>query len=100
MFKTQILPAARNDIREAALWYDEQQKGLGKRFIQFIRSKVRRISSQPTLYALKYAAVHTAIVDVFPFMIHFVIDEQQKTIIVTAVLHTSQSPDIWKKREQ
>lgn len=100
MYKTLILPAARNDIKEAALWYDDQQKGLGKRFTQFIRSKVRRISSQPTLYALRYADVHTAIVDIFPFMIHFVINEKEKSVIIVAVLHTSQSPYIWKKREQ
>ncbi len=45
--------------------------------------------------------VRTAVLDVFPFMIHYIIDETQKSIIITAALHTSRNPDIWKPdREQ
>jgi hypothetical protein len=33
MFKSIILPLAKEDIREAAKWYNKQQEGLGKRFI-------------------------------------------------------------------
>jgi plasmid stabilization system protein ParE len=100
MYKAIILPLAKRDIEDAANWYNEQQSDLGKRFTQLVKSKVKKIRSNPYLYAVRYATAQTALVYIFPFMIHFVIDEQQKTIIVTAVLHTSQSPDIWKKREQ
>lgn len=30
MYKAIILPLAKDDIKEAALWYNKQQAGLGK----------------------------------------------------------------------
>jgi plasmid stabilization system protein ParE len=96
MYKTIILPLAKADIKEAALWYNKQQPGLGKRFTKAIRTKVADIKSNPLAYSVRYSDVHTAIVDVFPFMIHFIIDN--KNILITAVLHTSRNPDNWTDR--
>jgi hypothetical protein len=42
--------------------------------------------------------VRTAVLNVFPFMVHFTIEEKNKTIIVSAVLHTSRNPELWKNR--
>jgi hypothetical protein len=42
--------------------------------------------------------IRTAVLNVFPFMIHYSIDEPRKTIIVAAVLHTSRDPEAWKSR--
>ncbi|WP_409014354.1 type II toxin-antitoxin system RelE/ParE family toxin [Dyadobacter sp. CY326] len=95
-----MLPLARQDIQEAAIWYNEQQPDLGKRFIKFIKSKVKRISENPQLYPVRYYSVRTAVVDVFPFMIHFIVNESDGTILITAVLHTSQSPEKWFQRQQ
>ncbi|MCF2490332.1 type II toxin-antitoxin system RelE/ParE family toxin [Dyadobacter sp. CY347] len=100
MYKVSILPLAKHDIQEAAIWYNEQQPDLGKRFIKFIRSKVKQISENPQLYPVRYHSVHTAIVDVFPFMIHFVVNEVDRTILITAVLHTSLNPEKWFERQQ
>ncbi|SKC09113.1 type II toxin-antitoxin system RelE/ParE family toxin [Dyadobacter psychrophilus] len=100
MYKISILPLAKQDIQEAAIWYNEQQADLGKRFTKFIRSKVKRISENPQLYPVRYLSVRTAVVDVFPFMIHFVVNESDRTILITAVLHTSQSPEKWLERQQ
>jgi plasmid stabilization system protein ParE len=100
MYKLLILPLAKQDIQEAASWYNEQQPDLGKRFIKFIRSKVKRISENPQLYPVRYLSVRTAVVDVFPFMLHFVVNESDRTILITAVLHTSQSPEKWFERQQ
>ena len=43
MYKSIILPSANEDIREAALWYDKRQKGLGKKFISEVREKIKFI---------------------------------------------------------
>jgi hypothetical protein len=40
MYKSIILPLAKEDVREAAQWYNKQQKGLGKRFTTEVREKV------------------------------------------------------------
>jgi plasmid stabilization system protein ParE len=98
MYKSIILPPAQEDIREAALWYDEKQKGLGKRFISQVREKVYFIKQNPQTGSLRYDNVRTMVLNVFPFMMHYTINENSETIIVSAVLHTSRNPEIWRDR--
>lgn len=40
MYKSTIIPPAKEDIKETALWYNKKKTGLGKRFITQIREKV------------------------------------------------------------
>ncbi len=98
MNKSIILPLAKADIREAALWYNEKQKGLGKRFTAEVREKVHFIKQNPKASNVRYDSVRTAVLNVFPFMIHYTINESNKTVIVSAVFHTSRNPDFWNKR--
>ena len=92
MYKTIILPLAKSDIKEASLWYNKQKQGLGKRFTQQVRSKVEAIKMNPRAYRIRYNNVHTAIIDLFPFMIHFTIEEEERNVLISAVLHTSLNP--------
>ncbi|SHI74350.1 ParE toxin of type II toxin-antitoxin system, parDE [Tangfeifania diversioriginum] len=98
MYKSVILPLAKEDIREAAKWYNKQQNGLGKRFTTEVREKVNFIRKNPRASNVRYNDVRTAVLNVFPFLVHYSIDEINKTIIVSAVLHTSRDPEIWKNR--
>ena len=98
MYKSIILPPAKEDIRDAALWYDEKQKRLGKRFISQVREKVYFIRQNPQTGSLRYDNVRTMVLNVFPFMVHYTINEISETIIVSAVLHTSRNPEIWNER--
>ena len=98
MNKSIILPLAKADIREAALWYNEKQKVLGKRFTAEVREKVHFIKQNPKASNVRYDGVRTAVLNVFPFMIHYTINESNKTVIVSAVFHTSRNPDVWNKR--
>lgn len=98
MYKSIILPLAKEDIREAALWYNKRQYGLGKRFTAEVREKVHLIRQNPKTSNIRYNGVRTAVLNVFPFMIHFTIEEKNRTIIISAVLHTSRNPKIWETR--
>lgn len=97
MYKSLILPSAKRDIEESARWYDKKLKGLGKRFIGEVREKVNFIKQNPEASNLRYDNVRTAVLNIFPFMIHYIIDEINKYVIITAVLHTSRNPDLWKE---
>jgi len=96
MYKSIILPLAKKDIKETATWYSSKQKSLGKRFTNSVRDKVKFICENPKAIAIRYNDTRTAILDVFPFMIHFTIQENQKTVVISAVFHTGRNPDIWK----
>ncbi len=67
MYKIVILPLAKTDIQDAAVWYNNRQIGLGKRFAKEVRKKVNVIKSHPKGFALKYENIRTAVLDVFPF---------------------------------
>ena len=98
MYKTVILSSAQKDVREAALWYNKQQQGLGKRFTSEVRRKVHLIANNPYAYSTKFNEVQAAIIDVFPYMIHFRIDVEYHEITIIAVLHTSINPKKWDNR--
>lgn len=97
MYKSRILPLAKEDIRDAARWYNKQSQGLGKRFTSEVRDSIQFIKQNPTACSIRYDEVRTAVLRVFPFMIHYTVDEDNKTVIVSAVLHTSRDPKVWEK---
>ena len=100
MYKSTILPLAKEDIRDAALWYNKQQNGLGRRFTSEIQSKVLFMKQNPKASNVRYDDVRTAILNVFPYMIHFTLDEGNKSIVILAVLHTSRNPRLWESRSK
>lgn len=95
MLSVIILPAALQDIQDAAYWYNSKQKDLGKKFTLKVRQKIGLIRKSPDIYMVRYDDVRAAIIDVFPFMVHFAID--RNVIVIYAVLHTSRTPDLWGK---
>lgn len=99
MYKVIILPLARKDIEEAANWYNQKHPGLGKRFIAHVREKTRFIRQNPKAVAVRYDDVRTAVLDTFPYMIHYSIDEDNKSIIISAVLSSRRDPNVWKGRK-
>lgn len=98
MYRVLILPLAKNDIREAARWYESRQIGLGKRFSLQVREKMNLIEKMPESFNIKYANIRTAVLTTFPFLIHYCIDDNRKLIIISAVYHTSRNPKIWGKK--
>ena len=69
MYRSVILPLAKQDIQCAAQWYNSKKKGLGRQFTSEVRRKI-----------------------------HYTIDESTQTIPIIAILHTSRNPKLWKNR--
>lgn len=90
MYQVEILPSAKQDIREAAKWYNEQQSGLGLRFATFVRKKINLITTNPLLYSVKYSNIRAVALEIFPYMVHYEVAGNK--IIISAVLHTSREP--------
>jgi plasmid stabilization system protein ParE len=99
MFKSNILPEAKNDIKVAALWYNSKQAGLGKKFTNEVRETIRFLQQYPKSFTKKHKNIRTAVLRVFPFVGHYFINEKAKTIIIVAVLHTSRNPDLMMRRK-
>ena len=96
VYKSIFLPKAKDEVKDAYTWYEKKSKGLGKRFTGNVKQTVIEIEKNPFAFAVKYDNIRTALVNKFPYLIHFDIDEPNKEIIITAVFHTSRNPELWE----
>ena len=97
-YKSVILPTAKEDLREAAKWYNKARSGLGKELVARFRERLAELRANPLTCQIRYSEVHTALVEQFPYMIHYYVDQQNKTIVIISILHTSRDPKVWDER--
>jgi plasmid stabilization system protein ParE len=82
-----IEAAARTDIAEAALWYNEQEAGLGVVFLDTVHARLQRIASNPRIFSLRRSEVRGAGLKKFPYTIYF--KQTGDLIQIIAMLHQS-----------
>jgi hypothetical protein len=97
-YKIVVHPTASLDIIESIEWYNKAQPGLGIKFYKQVQAIFKLIRKNPSAFAIRYKNSHAAIVKKFPFMVHYFIDNEKKTIVITSVLHTSRDPKMWDER--
>ena len=97
IYKLKFTPEAVKDIAVAAEYYEECQPGLSKRFRSEVKRKLILVKEIPRIYTLRYAEVRFALIDIFPYAIHFSINEESRIVIIHAVLCQFENPDTsWK----
>jgi len=95
-YAVKMAPGALKDIDESFEWYNEQIPGLGNRFINCIDERITELSITPNSGSVRYDNVRCALVKIFPYTIHYSVDEKLKTLIVFRILHISKKP-LWEK---
>lgn len=85
-------PGALMDIRDARSWYNLQQNGLGKRFIDDVRKTVASVKSNSYFASLKFKNIGTAACTTFPYAIHYEIDEVENLVRIVSIFHFSRRP--------
>ncbi len=85
-----------NDLKEGRDWYNLQQKNPGKRFINDIKETINSVSRNPLSFSTKYPHIRTAICKVFPYAVHFELDETARVIRIVSIFHFSRRP-FWLK---
>jgi hypothetical protein len=87
----QVLRKARGDMKKSADWYNEQQTGVGERFLLQVVSTFRLIETNPLHYEEKFSKkFRFAKVADFPFVVVFKVKKQ--LVVVNSVFHTSRNP--------
>jgi plasmid stabilization system protein ParE len=89
-------PEAEEDLKETVIWYENNKKGLGARFLLAVDAAVQSIVRYHQAYPLVYKNYRKKIIRRFPFQIIYTIEENN--IEVLAVFHSSRNPDEWKSR--
>ena len=96
--KSEIQDFAKIDLRETIKWYNLQKKGLGIDFLAEVKKTILRLRIFPDLAEIRYFIIHTATVEIFPYMVHYYFDQNKKSVIVIGIYHTSRNPKIWNDR--
>lgn len=92
-----IRAQAEADIADAALYYENQQAGLGEQFLAEIDALIQRIASGPRQFQClrRVPDVRRALAKRFPYRVFFVL-RPDKVVVVFRVLHTARHDREWK----
>ena len=80
------------DLKEARDFLNSRRKGFGKKFLSEYRTTLKHLQKNPN-FQIRYNDVHCLPMKTFRYMIHFKMDEENKSILIYAVLSTYLNPD-------
>lgn len=80
-------------MSEAAEWYESQQSGLGKRFLDEVLRACQHISENPEMYPSVNRRTRRAIIHKFPFGIFFRLERIGVVVFAVARQQGSQNVD-------
>lgn len=91
VFKVVVVPQARIDIFEAIEWYGEKSVTTAKRFNKTIKEYYKILRRNP-FFQVRYEGVRCLPLKGFPYMIHFIVEEEHKKVIILGVVSTGRKP--------
>ena len=98
VYKIDFLPQVFDDIQQTINWYNDKQKGLGKKFFSALKKHYSLLKKDPFCIAIKYDNIRCLPVSKYPYCIHYRIENNSATVVVFAIYHTSRNPEIWRNR--
>jgi len=97
-YRLVVRPEVDADLLEAEKWYDQQQPGLGREFLQSARETMARLPRNPLLYRVRQSRkqIRWTYPRRFPYRIIFRV--VRDTVVIYAVIHAARHDRHWKKR--
>ncbi len=86
---------ARRDIQQAIDWEEERSSGLGKLFFEDLNKRFNDIAAVPKLGSIRYQNIRCTQTDTFTYLIHYIVDDEIKTVYILRVLNAKRKP-IWE----
>lgn len=97
-FVVKRLPEAEADVLESAAWYDEQQPGLGDRFLDELDEAVASLSRDAMAFRVRFRDVRRVNLSTFPYGVFYRVNGE--VVEVLAVLHGARHPRVARRRAQ
>lgn len=94
--RVEFHPQAFDELRSAIEYYEQQQAGLGTRFLDVIEASLDTIASSPESWPLFDATIHRYITRIFPYALLYSIDSDR--LLIIACMHLHQKPGYWRLR--
>ena len=89
-------PRADLDVAATFDWYEKEQAGLGREFLDELRATYDRIADGPLAYQDLRPGIRRALVRRFPYAAYFAVEGD--VVVVLAVVHVSRDPAEWQRR--
>jgi plasmid stabilization system protein ParE len=94
--KIEILGLAQQELEDAMLFYELEQRGLGRRFKREVRHAIDRIKMYPKAWPMERGEVRKCFVHKFPYNVLYSVHHQ--TITILAIAHQHRKPGYWIDR--
>lgn len=92
-FKVLVSDEAKLDLEDTFLYYrNKTGKRIADNFIKDFRNSLKVISKNP-FFRIYHDDFRAKPMQTYPFLIFFILDEVQKTIVVSRIFHTSRNPE-------
>lgn len=88
--------AAKDELEEAAAWYEDRRRGLGDEFLNEIGEAVERAANHPERHPLVFGDVRRTVLRRFPYAVYF--RQRDQALVILAVFHGRRNPLVWKRR--
>lgn len=89
-------PAARQELRESQLWYEERSPLSAVAFAQEVAAAISRIAEAPMRYPQGEHGTRRITLDRFPYAIFYRVGAEETVIV--AVAHQKRRPGYWSRR--
>ncbi len=89
---------AKQELEDAARYYELEYPGLGKRFKEEVKKSVLRIAEYPQAWSVVHGELRKYLLHKFPYKLLYALEEDH--IFVIAVAHQHRKPDYWIDRDK
>ena len=91
------LPSAREELNEAAAFYEASVPGLGDAFLDDVERAIQAVLESPRVGASVRRRFRKTILRRFPFSIVYA--DRDEEIVIVAVAHQRRRPGYWRGRQ-
>jgi len=84
---------ANTEILQSYLYYEEQQGGLGERFVNEVIVKAEQVKLFPKRYSSNKLPFRETMIKGFPFLIIYRYNSSTKYVFISSVFHSKRNPN-------
>lgn len=99
-WRVEFRPEVEDDLAEAAAWYESRQPGLGTEFVEEVIRVWDALADNPLLNCRRHRTknIRWRYPDRFPYRIIYEVIEDERKVVVAAVLHAARQEGHWQRR--
>lgn len=97
MIAHRYLPLAREELNEAASFYEARVPGLGAAFLDDVDRSIEMMCGNPQIGATAGRTFRKLFVRRFPYSIIYALRDEE--LVIVAIAHQRKRPGYWRRRQ-